>query len=352
MGHDVFYIEDTGQWPFNPVEGGLGEDCALNVAYLSDMMAAFGLEDRWAYRFPWQSQWFGLSDAKRQEVIDTADVVINVSGTLEKPEKYRAAKHLIYIDSDPMFTQIKLAKRQDFFRKQIDLHDSHFTFGEYEGTKAPETGHNWIPTRQPIVIDEWRHQEPPREVFTTVMNWTSYNDVIFDGETYGQKDSEFLRFMDLPGRVGPGSLEIAANAGKTRSTPVERLEAHGWRLVDPAEACPDVDSYRRYLQTSKGEWSVAKNAYVGGDTGWFSCRSACYLAAGRPVVVQDTGFSKVLPVGEGVLPFTTLEEAVNGIQAVVAEPDRHSKAAVEICAAYFSGDVVLSKLLETALNDG
>jgi len=350
LGHDVYYLEDTGQWPYNPREGGLGKDCDFNVQYLATVMSRYGLAEQWAYRFPWQSQWFGLSDLKRQEVIRSADLLINVSGTLERPEEYRQVSRLTYIDSDPVFTQVKLARGQLDFRKWIDVHDVQFSFGECLSAEVPETGHQWRPTRQPIVLSEWRPERPFRDVFTTVMNWTSYKPVVYGNRSYGQKDLEFVRFQELPRLITPTALEIAVNAGKTRRTPRQFLAHKGWRVVDPAEVCPDLDSYRDYIESSKAEWSVAKNGYVVGRPGWFSCRSACYLAAGRPVVVQDTGFGAVLPLGEGLLAFNTLEEAVASIKDIEANYPRHAKAARAIAAEYFDATKVLPRLVEESMN--
>jgi hypothetical protein len=351
LGHDVYYLEDTGQWPYNPLDGGLGKDCAFNVDYLAGIMSRFDLDGHWAYRFPWQSQWFGLSDEQRREVLQTADLLINISGTLERPDEYRQVRRLAYIDSDPVFTQVKLARGQMDFQKLVDRHDVHFSFGECLSPAVPVTGHHWRPTRQPVVLSEWHPSTVYRDVFTTVMNWTSYKPVVYGNQSYGQKDVEFIRFGDLPSLVAPTVIEIAVNAGKTRKTPRQLLAHKGWHVVDPADVCPDFDSYRQYVETSKAEWSVAKNGYVLGQPGWFSCRSACYLAAGRPVVVQDTGFSHVLPVGEGLLAFTTVAEAVAAIKEVEAHYARHAKAARDIAAAYFSADTVLTRLVEDALRD-
>jgi hypothetical protein len=349
LGHEVYYLEDTGQWPYNPVEGGVAKDCTFNVEYLASLMSRFGLAEQWAYRFPWQSQWFGLPEAKRREVIHSADLLINVSGTLERPEEYRQVRRLAYIDSDPVFTQVKLARGQLDFRKWIDVHDVQFSFGECLSPAIPDTGHQWRPTRQPIVLSEWHPEMPQREVFTTVMNWTSYKPVVFDNQSYGQKDVEFMRFRELPSLVTPTALEIAVNTGKTRRTPRQLLAHKGWRVVDPAEVCPDLDTYRRYIESSKAEWSVAKNGYVLGQPGWFSCRSACYLAAGRPVAVQDTGFSAVLPVGEGLLAFSTVEEAVAAIKEIEANYARHAKAARALAVEYFDAAKVLTWLIDEAL---
>ena len=348
LGHDVYYFEDTGQWPFNPREGGTAKDCQFNVAYLSQLMNQFGLGENWAYRFPWEAQWFGMPDARRREILRTADLLINVSGTLERPEEYRAIPRMVYIDSDPIFTQIKLARGQQDFRRLLDAHDVHFTFGETLPGSLDKDGYDWLATRQPIVLSEWRCRQEPRNVFTTVMNWTSYKPIEFMGQTYGQKDVEFERFMDLPSMVPDTSLEIAINSGKTRRTPRVLLSRKGWIVVHPDDVCPDLASYRRYIQTSKAEWSVAKNGYVVGRSGWFSCRSACYLAAGRPVIVQDTNFSDVIPVGEGILPFTTLAEAAAAIRAVNADYSRHSRAATAIAETYFDSTLILDRLIGLA----
>jgi hypothetical protein len=350
LGHEVYYLEDTGQWPYNPLEGGVAKDCTFNVEYLAGLMSRFGLAEQWAYRFPWQSQWFGLPDAKRQEVIQSADLLINISGTLERPEEYRQVHRLAYIDSDPVFTQVKLARGQRDFRKWIDMHDVQFSFGECLSSAVPDTGHRWHPTRQPIVLSEWRPEMPYRQAFTTVMNWTSYKPVVYGDQSYGQKDVEFARFRELPSLVAPTLLEIAVNAGKTRRTPRQWLTHQGWHVVDPAEVCPDLDSYRQYIESSKAEWSVAKNGYVLGQPGWFSCRSACYLAAGRPVAVQDTGFSAVLPVGEGLLTFRMMEEAVAAIKDIEANYARHAKAARELAVEYFDAAKVLTCLIDQAMN--
>jgi len=369
LGHDVYYVEDSGEWPYT-LDGGprgdewVAHDCSANVAHLACVMRRFGLEGRWAYRFPIEPRWFGMADATRDEVLRTADLLINVSGSLERPWEYSAVGRRVYIDSDPAFTQIKLAAENDSgaFRRRVDAHDRHFTFGEcLADAPLPDTGHRWQPTRQPIVLREWADREGDvRPVYTTVMSWTSYPPLTFEGRTYGQKDAEFPPFIPLPGRVAPVRLEIAMGGiqhASWRSNEAEphdpnpklRLEAAGWRVVDPMATIAGVDAYRSYLTESKAEWSVAKNGYVEGRTGWFSCRSACYLAAGRPVVVQRTGFERVLPVGTGVVPFSTIDEATGAIADVEARYPQHARAAREIAEAYFDSATVLARLIEDAL---
>ncbi len=202
------------------------------------------------------------------------------------------------------------------------------------------------------------------------MSWTSYRPLRYAGQNFGQKDVELRRFLELPARVRPTVLEIALNptqhvdweveprapssgdgAGESpRSTAGDLLSRMGWRVADAARVGCDLDGYRHYIQSSKAEWSVAKNGYVRGQAGWFSCRSACYLAAGRPVIVQDTGFGAVIPAGEGVLTFGTMEEAAAAIREVESDHGRHAKAARAIAEEYFDSDKVLPRLIDEALS--
>jgi hypothetical protein len=347
LGHDVYYLEDSGEWPYTLDGGASGNDwnarqCSTNVEYLQLAMERFGLGDRWAYRFPRERRWYGMRTHQRQEVLRSADLLINVSGTLRRPEQYREIRRLVYIDSDPIFTQVKLALRRGHlgFQNRVAAHDVHFSFGETIERSGLESGYHWRPTRQPIVL------------------------------VYAQKDREFRRFVDLPRRIVPAQLELAVNridhiewqtvglppADDSRQTPIEDSKAsiahalarRGWTIVDPMSVCGSIDLYRDYIQSSKGEWSVAKNGYVQGRPGWFSERSACYLAAGRPVIVQNTGFDAVLPVGEGILPFSTVDEAAAAIARVESDYARHSRAASDIAAEYFDAAKVLGRLLDEA----
>lgn len=376
LGHDVFYFEDSGQYPYDLDGGSSGTnwfalDCSANVGHLATVMEQFGFENRWAYRCVMESAWFGLPDRRRHAIIQSADLLINVSGSLEDPGKYRQVPHLIYIDTDPIFTQIKILSRMPEFSERVHAHDTHFSFGETLSANGPTAGYEWLPTRQPIVLSEWESSAPIRDVFTTVMNWTSYATLTHSGVTYGQKNVEFRQFLTLPNRVDV-SLEVALSRTQYEKkrdgredfpgesgavereqagqAPQERLRRHGWRVVDAIELCSDLDSYRGYITSSRAEWSVAKNGYVQGQPGWFSERSACYLAAGRPVVVQDTGFGSVLPVGEGILSFSCLQEAVAAIQELEANYARHARAARAIADEFFDAGDVLARLIDEATN--
>ncbi len=380
LGHDIYYFEDSGQWPYNFDGGASGNDwvsydCSENVAYLNSLMRRFGLENRWCYRFPIRNQWYGLSDSERRDVVNRADMLLNVSGSLEFPDHYRQVGRLVYIDTDPVFTQVKLARGEQDFRNRVDAHDVHFSYGECLSASVPRTGHNWQPTRQPIVLSEWRTSTAPRNGFTTVMSWTSYKPLTYADKTYGQKDVEFYRFLNLPMTVRPIRLELALSniehvnwrteienmppivselmQGQPEWSSRELLVHAGWSVVDATETCRDLDSYRNYIQSSKAEWSVAKNGYVQGQSGWFSERSACYLASGRPVVVQDTGFPAVLPEGDGIFAFKTIEEATAAIEKIEANYAREAKVARAIAEEYFDSEKVLTRLVEEALiSDG
>jgi hypothetical protein len=382
LGHDVFYFEDSGEWPY-ALAGGPRQtdwvacDFRQNVSHLERVMRRFGLDSKWAYRNAAAGKWYGMSDQKRDSIINTADVIINVSGSVDRPETYRKRAVLVYVDTDPVFTQTKVALgteashrfgaqrtlNADYFKRwrerllasRVALHDVHFSFGEKLSSKIPSTQFLWRPTRQPIVIDEWATNVSPRASFTTVMSWTSYRPLVWKGQIYGQKDVEFERFRSLPGCVPGVPLELAIGSmlhpdweGGNGSLLLSSLGSSGWGLTNAFEVCTDLDTYRSYIVHSKGEWSVAKNGYVVGQPGWFSERSACYLAAGRPVILQDTGFSSVIPTGRGVLSFSTLDQAVSAIREVSADYERHSRAAAEIAASFFASDHILTNLLNTS----
>lgn len=376
LGHDVYYVEDSGQWPYNSDGGPSGTewvatDCGPTVEHLDRVMTHFGLADRWAYRFPPTESWFGLADAKRAALLESADLLMNVSGTLEWPEHYRRVKRLAYIDTDPVFTQLLLQRGPSSLKRRVDLHDVHFTVGECLPESMAATGHRWIPTKHPIALSEWSPSATRRDTFTTVMSWTSYEPLLHNGDTYGQKDVELMQFLALPSRMPATRFEVALASlhhirwqseytglpagvsefirDRAEWTPRELLSGAGWQVVDSAEACPDFAGYRRYIESSRAEWSVAKNGYVRARSGWFSGRSACYLAAGRPVVVQDTGFASALPVGEGVLRFSTFDEAVAAVQDVEDRYDRHAEAARAIAEQHFDSATVLNRLISISM---
>ena len=211
----------------------------------------------------------------------------------------------------------------------------------------PAAGVDWVPTRQPVCLDRWSAQSGDGRAWTTLMNWSAAPPLDWAGETWGQKNVAFRAVQDLPARV---DARLAVAVGQTTGAPFPRAEAQalGWDVLDPDAVAPDWRSYRAFLEGSRGEFSVAKETYVKGRTGWFSCRSACYLAAGRPVVTEDTAWSAVLPHGRGLLPFHDAASAAEAVRAVEADHAAHARAAREIAEAHFDGRRVLADLLAAA----
>jgi len=358
LGHDVFYLEDTGNWVYNPELGTFTEDCSFNLQYLDAVLTfAVGPGTRrcWSFRSP-IGEYFGLTEREIETVCNQADLFINLSGCCWLRDRYQGCARKLYIDTDPLYTQYQLeamrrgtaTKDQAYSVNLIRNHDLFFTFAENISDPScciPSCGLTWHTTRQPIVLENWPFTfTPAAPALTTVMSWK--NDVTLPsigGETYGGKGVEFLKFMHLPSRVSV-TMEIALSG----AAPFEQLRQNGWQVVDGYEKSSTIDVYQNYLSSSRGEWSIAKNAYVASHSGWFSTRSAAYLALGKPVVVQDTGFRPYYPVGEGLFDFTDLDEAVSAIESIESNYRRHCEAARSIAESHFAADAVLSRLLRDA----
>lgn len=355
LGHDVFYVEDTGLWPVFQNESGV----QATLSHLGSVMAWAGMAERWAYRDEASNAWYGPAAEQLANLWRTADLFINVSCANVMREETLAIERRVLIDSDPMFTQVQILQDcgilsdQGGVRSSVDAHTHHFSFGESIGSplcRVPTTGHQWRPTRQPICLDRWPVTAPPaRAAFTTVMNWSAARELDFAGETWGQKNHEFEALLHLPRQVAPIQLAIALARRLDVPFPEAQARASGWTLLDPQQCAGDWLRYREFLSTSAGEFSVAKQAYVKAHTGWFSCRSACYLASGRPVITQDTGWSERLPTGEGLLAFRTSEEAAAALQEVAADPERHGRTARRIAETHFDSRQVLQTLLDEAM---
>ena len=342
LGHDVRYVEDTGHWPYDPTSGEVTDDPSCSLRFLGEVLEPLGFAGRWAYHCPPLGRWCGAEATEVEDWITSADLLLDVSGVLGDPERYRRGAVLAYVDTDPVFTQIRLALEEPELVRRVRAHDVHLSFGECL-EEVPPTAFEWIPTRQPIVLAAWDPTAPRRDVWTSVLSYRSYASTSYCGSTYGQKDVELARFLELPSLLPERTFELALSTGE--SDILEALARAGWRRVDPSVACPSPEAYRDYVQSSRAEWSVAKNGYVTGRPGWFSERSACYLASGRPVVTQSTGVERVLPVGAGLLTFRTLEEARGAIEAVEEDYPRHAEAARTLAEEHFDARRVLEKLL-------
>ena len=361
LGHDVLYVEDSGRWCYDPDQQTFVEESERNAAYLAREIVRLDpeLAGCWFFRAA-GGETYGRGWEQVTEFCRSADLFINISASCWMREEYFAASRVAFIDSDPMYTQASVRAYLDgtidqLSRDRIEMvrrHDVFFTFGENVGDpdcRIPTDIFDWIPTRQPIVLGCFAEAAIPiasrRRVLTTVASWEpSEKGPVIDGVAYRGKSVEFERFVELPS-LSPMPLELAMSG----PAPIERLRTCGWQIIDAYSISADPWGYRDYLAHSFGEWSVAKNAYVASRSGWFSCRSACYLALGVPVIVQDTGFSRRIPSGEGILSFSTLDEAREAIEELAAEPERHARAARAIAEEYFDSDKVLGRLIEQTL---
>jgi hypothetical protein len=353
LGHDVLYIEDTGECIYDPEQNTRSEDPGYGTRYIHNALEPFGLGDRWAF-VNFDGTYHGVSHEQVKAFCADAELFINLSGgSWFWRDEYVKIPRKVFIDSDPVFTQLAIAKAEGWYVDFFRGFDRLFTFGANIGTPAsdvPDGGFTWHKTWQPVVLDLWRTTAPPsHDAFTTVMTWRieSFADVD------GNKDKEFIKVIDLPSRVGrasqsrPGGspaidFRLAVNG------PQALLREHGWDTVDAMGVSRSLWDYRKFIQSSKGEFAVAKNAYVANRSGWFSDRTECYLAAGRPAIVQDTGWSAHLPTGTGLLPFSTPEEAIAALTRVSADWAAHSRRASEIARDHFDASVVLPRLIEVA----
>ncbi|HVF97348.1 MAG TPA: glycosyltransferase [Flavisolibacter sp.] len=347
MGHEVLFLEDSDDYPscYNPENFNVTTDPVYGLAFLDGFLTRFELQDLWAYYDSHTSRFYGWSEKKVKEFCASADVAINLSGINPLREWWQNIPCRLLIDTDPVFTQIKHltdAKQMSF----AQAHTHFASFGENFGKKGcliPEDGFNWLPTRQPVCLHAWKVAElQPQRKWTTVMQWDSYKTGEYKGEKFGMKSASFVEYISLPSLAAPDTFELALGS---QSAPRNNLRALGWTIVDPVTKTKTPEDYQRYLAESKGEWTVAKQGYVISNSGWFSERTLNYMASGKPVVVQDTGFSAFLPIGEGLLPFTNIEEAVVQLKKANTDYATHAKAARKFVEEHFEAGAVLQALL-------
>jgi hypothetical protein len=342
LGHDVFYIEDTGECVYDPVENTVSIDPVYGTTYINNALEPYGLGDRWSF-VNYDGSYHGASAQAVRDYAAGADLYINLSGgSWFWRDEYARIPRKVFIDSDPAFTQLAIAKGVEWYVDFFRRFDRLFTFGANIGTPAspiPVADFTWHKTWQPITLDDWRPRVAAGDRFTTVMTWQieSFTDV------GGNKDVEFLKFIDLPSRTAQ-PFELAVNG------PQSFLRQHGWSTVGAMEVSATPTAYRDFIQRSKAEFGVAKHTYVANRTGWFSDRTECYLASGRPALVQDTGWTAHLPSGDGLLAFADIDDAVAGIDRINGAYDRHARAAAEIAREHFDASRLLPRLLDKALS--
>jgi len=351
LGYDPYYIEDSGRWIYDPRLNDLSPDASGNIAAVFPALEAHGLGDRWAFRGNYPGgKCYGMREEQILQLYREADAFINVTGAQELREEHMVCPRRIYLETDPVASQVKIAQGDEGTIAALAAHDIHFSYGENFGApdcKVPLGRFTWIPTRQPVILDLWANSfDVESQPYTTIATWENKGkDITYNGETYyWSKDREFMKIIDLPQRR-PVPFELAL--GKDEK--VQRLlHEHGWRWTDSIEISGNLDRYRDYILRSRGEFTVAKDQNIRLRSGWFSDRSASYLAAGRPVITQETAFSNCLPTGRGLFAFETMEDILVAVDAVESDYSGHSRAAREIAQEYFAAEKVLGKLMQQA----
>jgi GT2 family glycosyltransferase len=349
LGYQAYYVETHARTPAMLMEREEDDSSARAAAFVDDVMRRFGLRDRWAfYALHDDNRCFGMSRTELRRLYGDALCMINLHGGTEpRPELYETDR-LVYLETDPVQLQTELHYGLQASFDFLDPHCAFFTYAENLG--SPDCGlptqdrYPFHPTRQPVVMDFWRGHGRPGTHMTTVGNWRQpWRDIELDGVRYSwSKHDEFMKVLDLPSRTAQ-PFELALSSYEPADK--EMLEEKGWHVRHALDFSTDTDAYRDYIANSRGEFTVAKDQNVRLRTGWFSDRSITYLAAGRPVISQDTGFSNVLPTGEGLFGFSTMEDILAAVDAINSDYPRHSRAAEEIAREYFAHDVVLGRLL-------
>jgi hypothetical protein len=355
LGCDVYYIEDSARLPYNPQTFEVNNEFDYAAQVLDRLSQEFGFRNCWGFcaRYLPRNPTAGLPLKRIRQLYREADAILNICGAQELNDDLLVSDRILYIESDPGVEQIKIDKR---IRSTVDYlrrHRALFTFGENIGTKSfpvPTHGFKWLPTRQPVVTELWKTDRglPRAAAFTSVANWSTsgLKDITWRGKKYlWSKSREFLRFISAPKKSGE-RFELATNIEDVKTQ--KRFVRNGWRLRCPREMSVDYWRYRDYIHRSKGEFTVAKDQYVRLNTGWFSDRSACYLAAGRPVITQETGFTKTYGGKLGLLSFQSVDDIVDAVKMINANYAKHSRAARALAREFFEAEKVLESVLDRA----
>ncbi len=355
LGLDVWYVEDDSVWPYDPEKNAVTDDPSYAIQHLARGLERIGLAGKWAFRLADRegASW-GLSERDLRDLYRSCDVLLNIVGATDLREEHLEAPLRIYVETDPVTCELRLALGDEHTRQAFSDHHLIFTYGENFGAQdcgvpLNGLGPKYRKTRQPVDLDLWpMAYDPSARSFTTIGNYRQTgNDIKFDGDIYyWSKHREWERFADLPRRTSqPFELAMAPDDPRDR----EFLTSHGFRLVPPIPMSLDVfGAYPSYFRGSRAEFTVAKDQNVRLRSGWFSERDACYLACGKPVVTQDTGLSGIFPLGEGLFAFRTMEDAVSSIDAINGDYRRHCEAARRIAEEFFAAEEVAARLLGEA----
>lgn len=347
LGHEVLFLEWSEDYEacYNPATNTMGTDPNYGLRFIDSTFKHFNLNHNWAYFDEHLNKWYGQTDIYVSDFVMRSDLLVNLSGATSLRPLVEKISIRVFLDTDPLFTQIR--HLQNKLDKEIaSQHSHHFTFAENINNSScsiPQDGFEWKTTRQPIVLDAWKEQKSnPTGSFTTVMQWDSYKTRKFKDIEYGMKSKSFSVIENVPKAVP----EIFMLAVGSASAPRKELLKQGWQLLDPLKVTKSAFSYQMFILNSKAEFTVAKHGYAASQTGWFSERSAAYLACGRPVITQETGFSDFLPVGLGLLAFSSFDEALNAINELNADYRNHCHMARKIAEEYFDSAKVLTEFLQ------
>lgn len=350
LGWDVFYYEELGDGALDPYEG--TPSLRINLKYVAEEMARFGFSHRWLIRVVKVKGGYYVNGTPKsaENVLQGCDLFLNVSGSVSL-SRLNIPGAKVYVDTDPVFTQGSYHHPNGLFKEELMRHQAHFTYGWNVGREnfpIPSGIIRWKSTYPPCCMEMWENDTLLPDgtgAFTTVSNWHSYGSVAHKGRKYlGRKDSQFKKFKTVPRRTGK-DFEVALLFHPRYFLDVLRFERNGWRMVDARVASVNTETFKEYIAGSKAEFSVAKHGYVAGKSGWFSDKSIYYLASGKPVILQDTGFSNFLPTGKGLFAFSSVEGAKDAVDRVCRDYSIHSRMAVRIARQHFEARSVLTSLL-------
>ena len=352
LGHDVWYVEDDATWPYDPRQDAITDDPSYAAAYLDRVTRQVGLEGRWAYRplFRGGEECYGVTAARLRELYRDCDALLNVCGATVLNADHHLARHRVYVETDPVTNQLEVANGKTKTLAVLRDHDTVVTYGENYG--APDCGvplgpFRYLKTRQPIDLDLWPMAfDAAARHYTTIGNFKQKGqDVVWNGQTYHwSKHHEFVKFLDLPRRAPQVSFELALNVDAPEDR--ELLTRSGFALKSPLAMSLEPFGYQELFRGSRAEWTVAKDQNVRLRSGWFSERDLCYLASGKPVIAQSTGFENLLPTGEGLFAFSTTEDVLRAIEVIESDYPRACRAARAVAVEHFEATAVCRRFIE------
>ena len=348
LGYDIHYVErqNVPSECYDPRTNDSTDDPSYAVSYLEQLLPQHGVNSGQFSFIDAKNQCHGSGWERLRQVLSRADFVLTLADPTWFDELERCPRRA-FVDGDPMFTQIWMAMGEPAWATVLRSYDTLFTYGVRMGLAdctVPSIDRTWIPTRPVVATRLWDASfSSGTGPVSTVMNWSAWKDLTFDGQVYGQKNREFERFIDLPQRTAQAFLLAIGGP-----VPRERLGQHGWSLVDALETTITIEAYQRFVAASRADFGIAKHGYVASRSGWFSDRSTCYLAAGKPVLHQDTGCGDWLPTGEGLLLFSSVEQVIEALGQLDADYDRHARAARAIAEEYFEASTVVGRMLDAA----